>query len=302
MYEKSFQDISSAKMELFSSFFSALKTFISEMVLEGGKELKTIEMGDYTVLITTINEINLDLVIIGDKEDYKLINKLIPKIIKILLNHKQLLIEWKGKKTNFEILDFPISEIVQSNKKLLGEKTLFTKTEEILKSIWAHKKDLSPQEKENLIKEKEILSNKLSDLTNVKKQLDIHKRLLEISEKLKDEKAFIKYQQEIKRLKDEIKDIKLKLNYYLGRIKNTISIAVNMTGTKPLRKGDYKEVYLNLYSFSLKLKKITDDSSWKYYQNMANILINNDEVTDHEFSEIITTILKMKEDIEDFIN
>ena len=39
-YDKNFQDISDGKMELFSSFFSALKSFIGEMILDGEKELK----------------------------------------------------------------------------------------------------------------------------------------------------------------------------------------------------------------------------------------------------------------------
>ena len=63
-YDKSFQDISDGKMDLFSSFFSALKSFIGEIVLDGAKELKNIELGDYTVLITSINEIKADLVVI----------------------------------------------------------------------------------------------------------------------------------------------------------------------------------------------------------------------------------------------
>ena len=51
LFDKSFQDISSGKMELFSSFFSALKAFIGEMIIEGSTELKNISLGDYTVLI-----------------------------------------------------------------------------------------------------------------------------------------------------------------------------------------------------------------------------------------------------------
>ena len=59
MYDKSFQDVSSGKMELFSSFFSAVKTFISEIVLEGSKELKNIEMGDYTIVVSSIKDMKL---------------------------------------------------------------------------------------------------------------------------------------------------------------------------------------------------------------------------------------------------
>ncbi|TFG23515.1 MAG: hypothetical protein EU532_13400, partial [Promethearchaeota archaeon] len=256
LYDKNFQDISSGKMELFSSFFSALKTFIGEMLLDGSKELKNIELGDYTVLITTINEIKADLVVIGDKEDHKAINKLIPKIIKILGKNPEIFLEWKGNRNDFGIFEEPIKELVLSHKKLLGEKSLLERQEHILKSMWAHKKELSSQMIENLIHEKGILTDKLENSTNYPEKLVLIEKLLENSEKLKDEKSFINFQDDLKHIKDEIRDSKIKLNYYLEKIKITINQAVNQLGNKPLNQGDYKDVYLNLYSFSNKLKNM----------------------------------------------
>ena len=218
LYDKSFQDISSGKMELFSSFFSALKAFISEMILDGSKELRNIELGDYTVLITSINEIKADLVIIGDKEDHRTVNKLIPKLIKSLLKHSQIFLEWKGNRNDFEILDQPITEIILSQKKLLGEKSLIERQEHILKSMWAHKKDLSAQQIENLNHERDILIDRIENLTVLPKKLEIAEKLLEISEQLKDDQNFIKYQEEIQTIKDEIRDAKIKLSYYLEKV------------------------------------------------------------------------------------
>ncbi len=302
LFDKSFQDISSGKMELFSSFFSALKAFIGEMIIEGSTELKNISLGDYTVLITSIDEVRADLVVIGDKEDSKAINKLVPRLIKEILKHTNVFLEWQGKREDFEILDQPISEIILSHKKLLGDKSLIEHQDLILKSMWAHKKDLSAQQIKDLTHERQILMKRLENLINLPKKLEIAENLLEISEKLKDDQNFMKHQEEIKVIKDEIRDTKIKLNYYLEKIKITINQAVNQLGNKPLNEGDYKDVYLNLYSFSNKLKNMTDSNSWEEYRNNAQIFINKDEVELGEISQAISKTLKMSDNVEDYIN
>lgn len=302
LYDKSFQDISDGKLDLFSSFFSTLKSFVSEVVLEGSQELKNIELGNYSVFFTAINEIKTDLVIIADNEDYKLVNKLIPKFIKILIDYKEIFLNWEGIKADFDISNTPISELIQSQKKLIGDKSLIEKPDLVLKSIWAHKKDLSLQEKENLIQEKDLLLSKLEKITNIQRKLGISKKLLEISERLKDEQGFFKYQEDVKLLKDNLKDTKIKLKYYLERIKLTLSQAIKLLGTKSVTEGSYRDVYLNLYSFSNKLKNITTDTKWREYQNLAKLLINKEEVSAHELSVAITKILHMNDDIDYYLN
>ncbi len=299
LFDKNFHDVSSGKMELFSSFFSALKSFISEMVLTGSKDLKNIELGDYTVLITNISSIKADLVIIGDKDDFKMINKIIPKMIKILMKNQKTFLEGAGR-DDFDVLDKPISEFIFTQRKLVGEKSLIEKPEKILKSIWAHKKDLSSQEIENFSKKKLTLTNKLENSINIKEKLAISEQLIEITEKLKDDMSFIKCQERIKFYNDELKDIKLKLKYYLERIKTNLSVAINALSNKPLKEGDFKQVYLNLYSFSNKLKNVSEN--WEIYKVMANRMINKDEVTIDELSEAISFTLKMKDNVEDYFD
>jgi len=302
LYDKSFQDISAGKLDLFNSFFSTLKSFVSELVLEGYQELKNIELGDYSVFITAMDEIKTDLVIIADNEDYKLVNKLIPKFIKILLEHKEIFLNWEGIKADFDVLNTPISELILSQKKLIGDKSLIEKPDLVLKSIWAHKKDLSLQAKENLIHEKNLLLSKLEKITNIQRKLGISKRLLEISERLKDEQSFFQYQEDVKLLEDNLKDTKIKLKYYLERIKLTLSQAIKLLGSKSITEGSYRDVYLNLYSFSNKLKNVTTDNRWREYQNLAKLLINKEEVSAHELSVAITRILHMNDDIDYYLN
>ncbi|MFX1393107.1 MAG: hypothetical protein ACFFAH_05975 [Promethearchaeota archaeon] len=301
-YDISFQDISAGKLDLFSSFFSALKSFVSELVLEGSQELKNIELGDYSVFITSVSEIKADLVIIFDEEDYKYVNKIIPKMIKILIDHKELFLNWDGQRADFNVLNTPLSELIHSQKKLIGEKSLIEKPDVVLKSIWAHKEDLSSKEKENLVRERELLLSKLEKTSNIQRKLGISQKLLEISEKLKDEQSFFNYQKIVKLLNDDLKDVIIKLKYYLERIKYTLSEAIEVLGNKSVIDGSYRDVYLNLYSFSNKLKTVTSNTRWIEYQNLANLLINKEKASVHELSLAITKILQMSDNINSYLN
>ena len=311
MYEKSFQDVSSGKMELFSSFFSAVKTFISEIVLEGSKELKNIEMGDYTIIISAIKDISVDLIIIADKQDYKIINKLIPKVIKILLKHKQLLLEWNRNKQELKILDKPLSDLITSKKKLMGDSiALKEPVDQSVKakiSEKAHvKKEINEIERSNLIQERSFLISRLEKdaTTNLLRRLAISEKILEISTQLNEGEMISEYQKQIEQLIKQIDDTKFKLNFFLNKAKNSLSEAVERLGVKTLQKGDYKETYLNLYSFSTKLKSLSDGVFYEEMRILATKLINISEsgITDHELSEVITKILNLSDNIEDYMN
>ena len=108
-------------MEMFGAFFSAIKSYISEILLEGSKELRTIELGDYIIFTSLIPATNSDLVIIADKEDYKLLKKIFPKLLKIILSHKELFIEWRADVNEFLILDKPLTDLIHSKKQLIRE-------------------------------------------------------------------------------------------------------------------------------------------------------------------------------------
>ena len=300
LYDKSFQEISQEKLELFAGFFQALKAFISEIVIAGEEKLRNVDLGEYTVTITTVTEIKADLVIIADKDDNKLVNKIIPKMMKVLLSSKQLFLKGDGNKYDFKILDNPITEIVHQSH-LLGEKTLIERPITILKSIWERKKDLSPEQKEDLIDEKAKLIDELNDSTNVRRNLIINKRLLVISEKLKDEEGYLDYQEGVRHLSEDVCDIRLKLNYYLERIKETMHEAVKKVQNKNIKDGIYRDVYLNLYSFSTKLKLLTSEDDWLEFQKIAKMLIEKESVSDSELAEGITKILQMRDNIDYYI-
>lgn len=301
IYEKNFHKIDPGKMEIFSSFFSAIKNFISELVLEGSKELKNIELGDYTVYITSVEEIQADLVIIADKQDNKNINKLVPKFIKVLLKFKQPILDWDEDKKELKSLDKDISELILSNKKLKEGTSILERPEHLLKSIWSHKRDLSVEERKVIIQERELLIEKFNKAAIIEK-LIIAERLLKLCERLRDESLFIVYQEELKKLKELYKDTKLKLTYYLNKVKSSLSEKIDGLGSKSIRDGDYKDIYINLYSFSTKLKLISSKSNWMRYRDLASKLINKEEITDEELTSTISLILNMNNNIETYLN
>ncbi len=300
IYDKNFQEINTGKMEMFSSFFLTLKSFVSELVLDGSQELKNVELGEYTVLVTSLPKVKVDMVIIADKEDAKAINKLIPKLIKLLQKYEQQFLSWDGNSEEFKILDHPLTELVLANVKDV-KKTLLKSPEQILKSIWAHKKKLTEEKFENLVQERDLLIYKIENTVNIPSKLTMAQTAVDLSEELQDESTFLKYQGEVNRFKNELKDAKFKLNYYLNKIKTSLNEAIDNLGDNPIHLGDFKNSYLNLYSFSTKLKLIKENG-WEIYREIASKLIDKDSLSDHELSEIIQTLLNMSTNVEDYLN
>ena len=159
LYNKKFQ--SDEKLEMFSSFFSALQTFVSELTTSSSESLSTIELGEYYVLISRIPEATSDLVIIIDREDIREAEKMIPKIVEIIIDHIDLFINWDHKPEVLEMFDLKIIQLILSNKKLISESSLTANQSSILKSIWDQKGALSELLRENLLVERENLSELL---------------------------------------------------------------------------------------------------------------------------------------------
>ena len=288
MYNKSFQ--SDEKLEMFDSFFSALQTFVSELTESSSELLNTIELGEYFVLITRIQETVSDLVIITDKDDIKEVQKLIPKINVIILNHQDLFLNWDRKPEKLEIFDLKIIKLVLSDKKLIAGSSLTADQSTILKSIWEQKGSLSEQIREDLLREKDELILNYSVEENFIKKYEISRILIEISEKLRDDEKFIEYQTEAKSLKDEIKDRKLRLKYYLDKVKES------------LQYSKYAETYSYLYSFCLKLENFVDPQLISHYKTLAKALLNKNKISKDEFKQVIKDISMIEQETNEYLS
>ena len=288
LYNKSFQ--SEEKLEMFESFFSALQTFVSELTDDSKESLNTIELGAYFVLITRISEFLLDLVIITDREDIKEVQKLIPKINEIILSYQDLFTDWDGKPEKFEMFDLQIIKLILSDKKLIAGSSLTTDQSTILKSIWEQKGSLSDQLREDLSKERDELMNQYLNEKNFLEKYKISKKLIDISEKLRDDEKFIEYQAESKFLKDEIKDRKLRLQYYLDRVKES------------LEYSRYAETYSCLYSFCIKLEDLADTTFIMKYRTLAETLLKRDKIPKDKFKESLQEISKIEQEFNENVS
>jgi len=274
---------------MFSSFFSALQTFVSELTTSSSESLSTIELGEYYVLISRIPEATSDLVIIIDREDIREAEKMIPKIVEIIIDHIDLFINWDHKPEMFEMFDLKIIQLILSNKKLISESSLTANQSSILKSIWDQKGALSELLRENLLVERENLNIEYLEEGNFLKKYGISKKLIEISEKLHDEEKFIEYQTESKSLRDEIKDRKLRLKYYLDRLKESITYS------------KFSESYSYLYSFCLKLNDFAEPHIIEKYKALAKTIVNRKKVPKEEFREALKAISMIEEEISQYL-
>jgi hypothetical protein len=274
---------------MFSSFFSALQSFVSELTASSMESLSKIELGEYFVLISRISEASSDLVIIVDKEDIREAEKMIPKIIKTIISHLDLFVNWDHGPEMLEMFDLKIIQLILSNKKLISESSLTVNQSSILKSIWDQKGALSEQLRENLLIEREELTKEYLDKENILKKYEISQKLIEISERLHDDEKFIEYQTEAKSLIDEIKDRKLRLQYYLDKVKESMAYA------------KYAETYSYLYSFCLKLKNFAEPSIIEKYKSLAKTILNRSKVTKQEFRDAIREVSIIEEEINKYL-
>ncbi|MCP4763062.1 MAG: hypothetical protein GY870_14900, partial [archaeon] len=219
MWDKTFEDISHGKAEMFSSFFSAIKSFVQEMVLKGENTLKTIEMGNYILKITNIKVKNkksaIDLVLIADKDDEKKLKKVVPGITKVILDRSALFEDWiGGERKIFNVMDQPIVEAISKVKGLLTSgKSILDDQSEVLHSIWNKKKDekvIDPEIIGNLNKEREFLFSKINDTTKIVKKIELINNVIVIDQKLRDETRFIEDQNLKIKFDKEFSDIKMK--------------------------------------------------------------------------------------------
>lgn len=143
--------------------------------------------------------------------------------------------------------------------------------------------------------------NKLLKENNVVKKFSLCKLILKISDKLEDEQFFLEYQKKAKIIANEINDRKLRLKFYLNRVKESLEVTSNTLGERTLIGGDFKEVYSNLYSFSSKLKNFSSPKIYEKYYNLANNLIYRKGFTPEGFSLVIDEIRNMDENIESYL-
>ncbi|MHA1646493.1 MAG: hypothetical protein ACTSVU_00975 [Promethearchaeota archaeon] len=302
LWEKSFE-AQEDNVELFSSFFSAIQLFVKQIVVDDSQnqKLHAIDLGEYMINITKIIEIDADIVIIADKDDSKPLKKILPKLLKIVFNHKELFDNWDGDQTIFDVLDLEILQLLKDNKKLLGERSLTENRKEILNKILDDMPELEKEQKEKYKEEIKFLRNRFKKSDNLFRKLELLDSMDKIAQKLKNKEEIEYLQHDRSKILRELEDIKFKLTRYLHDTKSTISEIVEKSPHSSLYDLDFKDVYLKFYSFSSKLRFIGRNDLSEEFRSMAKNLIDKPPEKEHEFSLMIRRMLNLSDDINDYI-
>ncbi|TFG22525.1 MAG: hypothetical protein EU533_04190 [Promethearchaeota archaeon] len=270
---------------MFSEFFSALQAFTSE--LSSSDSLNTIGLGEYSVTVSRVNETQSDLVVVFDKNDIKEIQKLIPKISKIILKYYDLFTEKDRESRDLEAFDKEIVKLIISTKKLITSSSLANNQKIVLKSIWEQKGALSEQLRERMLNKERIIKKKLASETIYLSKYKLLKRLIKVYERLQKEEEFVKYQRELQSTRNQIKDRKLRLQYYLEKVNEAI------------QHRDHAQIYSFMYSFCVKLEHFIDPYVIKEYKALTQKLLDGDA---QDFEKTIHKISTLKQKMNSYVS
>ena len=307
LYEKDLLVGDQFQMDLFGNLFTALKLFLSELAIEGLKDLKTIGLGNFTAFVIAIYEINLDLVIIADKGDNKIIKKITPEIKNIVLKANDLFSSQNLQPKRFEDFDKKITQLILSKKKLVNNLKEKSEWESLMMPIEEYKGELSKrlrkqreEEKNALRVKREIKYAKMLNENNVVKKYYLCKQIVDITEEIDDLEA-LKYYKELTRiLYFQIEERKVKLYHYLYKTKKTLRDLFGNVDKGTLNKANYREAYINLYAFSTALKNFALDVVYNKYIALTKKLININNRPADEIKQIINSILDMEDNMENY--
>ncbi len=301
VWDKNFDSTKPDQIEMFSSFFSAIKTFVKEMVLKGGaaETLKNIEMGSHLITIYSLKDIGYDLVFIADKDDEKSIKKVTPKIIEILIAHKELFGQFDGNVRKFQVLTTPIEEVLAKQKGLIDQKkSLIEDKETLIKQLFAKRGKLEPAEEQALRGEWDKYSAQVPATTNLLRKSQILEQMMLIEQRLADDAKFLNSSRIHEQLSKDIADLHYKLNYWLKETKNNLQKSINSIAQtqKSLQDADYKDAYRTLLDFSANIKKIADESVAVRFRVLARYLIDKNTIPPDVLSKTINEIMNLKDD------
>ncbi len=296
-WEKSFKDqCEPFQVEMLSSFLSAMNHNIKEMIANSSRGIKNIEMGNLKVIITELDSLGLGMVTITDVQNEKAVRKIIPKFIKILNENADLFKNFDGDPSIFEDLDSQIMKIIKKNKKGLNLKKPLKEQLEKLEKL-----ESEPDKITKFKNERNFLEDQLKNTTILPFKIEILNSIDQIDHKLKDKGNIEKNKFRKKKFATELQNTKDRMKYFLEKTKQAINISVQHSKGKPIYETDFKDAYLNLYSFSSKLKIIGRDELADECREIAKIFIDKPEDQVHNFPNLISKVLNMSEDMDFYL-
>jgi len=302
VWDRNFDPTNTQQLEMFSSFFSAIKTFIKEMILKGssGDDLKNIEMGKHLIMIFSIKDLGLDLVFIADSNDERNVQKVASRIAEILKTYKFLFNEsFDGEISRYRALSQPIMEILSKQKGLIDQtKSLLEDHELIIRRLFAKRGKLDPSEELALRSQHDRLQKELPTTRNLFIKHRILDQLLQIEQRIADSEKFLTTSRNERMLTIEIEDLHYKLNFWLKESKEALHKALESIANtqKSAQEADYKHVFRNLMDFAENVKKIADDQVAVRFRVLARYFIDKDRIPPEVLVKSISEIINLKDD------
>jgi hypothetical protein len=82
-----------------SSFLVSLKLFAQELIKKKDK-LDFVKFGDLIIRLEHISEISIDLALVFDSDNKKIMTEMVPKIKELILEYETLFMNWNGVDVN----------------------------------------------------------------------------------------------------------------------------------------------------------------------------------------------------------
>ncbi len=248
--------------------------------------MDNIDVGTMKLSFNRLPKIDADIVIVFDQIKEKQLQRIHHKIHKAMEKHKEFFKskDWFDTKKFKNLLEADLLSVLNKYRRFIGEE----QEDEIHESMG----NLTVLEgKQAEVYRKEQL--KLIDIIkNVKQPILKRIRALNEFEKLSKKAEILSQQQysEIEHLKKSLYSTfdteRTRLSHYLQELKSKVS-------SLSARKGQIRDVYLNLYSLSNKLKEIGNVPMSREFKLMSQKA--NDE--NPKLNELLLKILELPDDI-----
>ena len=149
-------EMDDTEVELISSFFSAVQSFVQELLKHESRGVESIDLGNKIVQVTHLDKIDAELVSLGDIVNKKPMKKFHDAFSAMLDNHEDLFAKdkWDSDITKFRVLDSEVTQILEAFPELNSKRTSSNLEIDLLKSIWSKGPAISAEQIEQFQEEK----------------------------------------------------------------------------------------------------------------------------------------------------